>query len=70
MRGIAQPPPFSGDDAMWQDWRFRFQSIAALLDLRDVMKIAAGHPREITEEELNRENTWKGRMLYSLLVAL
>eukprot|EP00972_Heterocapsa_arctica_P106776 15728720-Heterocapsa_arctica.AAC.1 len=22
MRGVAHPPPFSGDDAAWQDWRF------------------------------------------------
>ena len=23
-RGIAQPPPFSGDEAAWHDWRFKF----------------------------------------------
>eukprot|EP00972_Heterocapsa_arctica_P024786 3656168-Heterocapsa_arctica.AAC.1 len=47
MRGVAQPPPFSGDDAAWQDWRFRFQTITALLDMRGVMQIAATYPREI-----------------------
>eukprot|EP00972_Heterocapsa_arctica_P084880 12503941-Heterocapsa_arctica.AAC.1 len=35
MRGVAHPPPFSGDDAAWQDWRFRFQTITALLDMRE-----------------------------------
>ena len=34
------------------------------------MKLAAEHPREITEDELSKENGWKGRMLYSLLVVL
>eukprot|EP00972_Heterocapsa_arctica_P064989 9593293-Heterocapsa_arctica.AAC.1 len=70
MRGIAQPPPFSGDDSAWHDWRFRFQTITALLDMREVMRTAASCPRNIIEGELNRENTWKGRMLYSLLVSL
>eukprot|EP00972_Heterocapsa_arctica_P008376 1223405-Heterocapsa_arctica.AAC.1 len=22
LRGIAQPPPFSGDDTQWYEWRF------------------------------------------------
>eukprot|EP00972_Heterocapsa_arctica_P028759 4230755-Heterocapsa_arctica.AAC.1 len=70
MRGVAQPPPFSGDDAAWRDWRFRFQTITALLDMREVMQLAATYPREIQEYELNKENSWKGKMLYSLLVAL
>eukprot|EP00972_Heterocapsa_arctica_P057913 8543973-Heterocapsa_arctica.AAC.1 len=70
LRGVAQPPPFSGDDTQWYEWRFKFQAITSLLDLRDVMKLAAAHPREIMEEELSKENTWKGRMLYSLLVTL
>eukprot|EP00972_Heterocapsa_arctica_P048044 7085129-Heterocapsa_arctica.AAC.1 len=34
------------------------------------MKLAANFPRAITEEELSRENVWRGRMLYSILVAL
>ena len=34
MKGAAAPPPFSGDDAAWQDWRFRFQTIMALLGMR------------------------------------
>eukprot|EP00972_Heterocapsa_arctica_P083208 12261339-Heterocapsa_arctica.AAC.1 len=34
------------------------------------MKLGAVHPREIAEEELSKENTCKGRMIYSLLVAL
>ena len=70
MRGVAQPPPFTGDESAWQDWRFRFQTIMALLDMREVMQLAAIHPREITENELSEENSWKGKMLYSFLVAL
>eukprot|EP00972_Heterocapsa_arctica_P090540 13359408-Heterocapsa_arctica.AAC.1 len=38
--------------------------------MREVMRTAASFPRKITEGELSRENTWKGRMLYSLLVSL
>ena len=70
MKGVAAPPPFSGDDSAWQDWRFRFQTITALLDMREVMKLAAECPREIKEDELSKENGWKGRMLYGLLVVL
>ena len=70
MKGVAQPHSFSGDDAAWHDWRFRFQTIMALLDTREVMKLAAECPREIREDELSKESSWKGRMLYSLLVVL
>eukprot|EP00972_Heterocapsa_arctica_P042913 6327177-Heterocapsa_arctica.AAC.1 len=64
LHGVAHPPPFSGDEAGWQDWRFRFQIVTALLDLRDVMRKAAVHPRAITEDELSSENAAHGVMLY------
>ena len=51
MRGVTHPPPFNGEDEAWQDWRFRFQTVAALLDIGDVMDLAAMHPREIAEDE-------------------
>ena len=70
MRGVAHPPSFSGEDEAWQDWRFRFQTVAALLDIGDVMNLAATHPREITEGELSADNAWRGKVLYSLLVSL
>ena len=70
LRGIAQPPPFLGDEKAWVDWRFRFQTVAALMNLYGVMRLAAAHPRQITQEELSEENKWKGRTLYGLLVAL
>ena len=70
LRGIAQPPPFSGDEKAWVDWRFRFQTVAALMNLYEVVRLAAAHPRQITQEELSEETMWKGRTLYRLLVAL
>ena len=70
MRGVALPPPFSGEDEAWQDWRLRFQTAAALLDIGDVMNLAAALPREITEDELSVDNAWRGKVWYSLLVSL
>ena len=70
LRGIAQPPSFNGEEKAWADWRFRFQTVAALLSLHEVMQVAARHPRVIVSTELSEENVWKGRTLYGLLVAL
>ena len=70
LRGIAQPPPFSGDEKAWVDWRFRLQTVAALMNLYGVTRLAAAHPRQINQEDFSEENKWKGRTLYGLLVAL
>ena len=70
LRGIAQPPSFNCEEKAWADWRFRFQTVAALLSLHEVMQVAAQHPRVIVSTELSEENVWKGRTLYGLLVAL
>ena len=31
LRGVAKPPVFSGKESDWADFRFRLESIAALL---------------------------------------
>ena len=46
MRGVAQPLPFNGDGSAWQDWRFRFQTITALLDMREVMQLHSTRGRQ------------------------
>ncbi|CAE8609876.1 unnamed protein product [Polarella glacialis] len=38
LKGVAKPPVFTGREADWSAWRFRFESAMALLDLDGVMK--------------------------------
>eukprot|EP00972_Heterocapsa_arctica_P105877 15596619-Heterocapsa_arctica.AAC.1 len=33
LRGVARPPSFSGVESNWPEFRFRLESVAALLDL-------------------------------------
>ena len=37
LKGVARPPTFNGSAAAWPTWKFRMQSVAALLGLRQRM---------------------------------
>ena len=44
LKGVAKPPPFSGDDADWFEWKFRFTSVIGLLRVaKEVKFVAAMH---------------------------
>eukprot|EP00972_Heterocapsa_arctica_P065110 9612619-Heterocapsa_arctica.AAC.1 len=38
LRGVARPPSFSGNATDWTEFKFRFESVAALLELDGLME--------------------------------
>ncbi len=42
LKGVARPPQFSGKKADWGEFRFKMESLAALMQLQVGMKIAVG----------------------------
>ena len=57
LRGVAKPPVFSGKESDWADFRFRLESIAALLGCDKAMEMAA----EMKEEPSHIMMLPKGR---------
>mmetsp|Transcript_154 Transcript_154/g.402 ORF Transcript_154/g.402 Transcript_154/m.402 type:complete len:206 (+) Transcript_154:101-718(+) len=50
LKGVGRFPPFTGLEADWPEWRFRFQVCADLIDLGDSMELAE---KEFEEIELD-----------------
>ena len=69
LKDLAKPPSFSGKESEWKEWRFRFESVAALLGLEVLMHGAL----EISLEEVDaldlREQS-RSKVLYSVLVCM
>jgi hypothetical protein len=68
LKGVAKPPAFTGREADWSAWRFRFESAMALLDLDGVMKAAASHPHPITIGEMTGIAVARSKLLYNILI--
>ena len=69
-KGVAKPPPFSGDDADWYEWKFRFMSIMGLLGVAEEMKFCAAMHEPIPFVRLRPQAKQKATLLYNLLIAL
>ena len=41
LKGVAKPPPFSGDDADWFEWKLRFKSLMGHFCAAEEMKFCA-----------------------------
>ena len=59
---------FSGNDADWPDWRFRFQVCCDLVDAGDVMRLAVMEQDPIPLQRLVPQCRTRARFLYGLLV--
>ena len=64
LRGVAKPPTFSGKEADWPEFKFRLESVAALLGCDEAMeRVARGGDTEL-------EDNAQSKFLYSLFVQL
>ena len=70
LKGVAKPPPFSGDDADWFEWKFRFTSVMGLLRVADEMKFCAAMHEPVPFARLGPQAKQKSALLYNLLIAL
>ena len=67
LKGVARPPQFSGKDLDWEEFRFRLESLAALLQLQEPMRRAA----QASETDLvSLSDAWipGAALLFNLLV--
>ncbi len=67
LKGLAKPTPFDGTDEKWNDWSFRFRSVAALLGCMQMLTWAEKHIGDIDEKALTNEQRQPSLMLWSLL---
>ena len=71
LKGLAKVEPFSGREAEWASWRFRFQNVLGLLPGLDaLMDRAAEHRGELIEQELSPTAQAQSHLLWALLVQL
>ena len=69
-KGVAKLPPFSGDDADWFEWKFRFTSVMGLLRVAGEMKFCAAMHEPVPFARLGPQAKQKSALLYNLLIAL
>ena len=52
LKGVARPPPFSGKQEDWAEWRFKFLSAMDLLAIGRYMRLAESVERPVTVAEM------------------
>jgi hypothetical protein len=69
-KSIGKPPSFSGEEAHWQDWKFRMESFVGSLDdtMLQEMVTAATAPDEVPLTGMTPETQRRSRQLYYALV--
>ena len=70
LRGVAKPPVFSGKETEWADFRFRLESIAALLGCDRLMKISADMKEEPLHAMMLQKEVDTPHFLYNLFVQI
>ena len=72
MKGVAKPPTFSGKEADWPDFRFKFEATCALLDVDEAMTatLAVTDETQLRLSCLHEAARLKSKMLYALLVQI
>ena len=70
LRGVAKPPVFSGKETEWADFRFRLESIAALLGCDRLMKISADMKEEPLHAMMLQKEVDTSHFLYNLFVQI
>ena len=70
LKGIAKLPNFGGQEKHWQDFRFKFESGAALLDLDFAMTATLELEQMVTLSMLGDQAQARARLLYAILVQL
>ena len=62
-RGVCKPPVFSGREAEWPEWRFRFEGLALLLGLDGPLHEATVASDDFDEDLAPAEVKEAGRVL-------
>ena len=69
LRGVCKPPVFSGREAEWPEWRFRFEGLALLLGIDGPLHEATQAPDDVDEDLAPAEVKEAGRVVWSILCA-
>ena len=70
LKGVARPPPFSGRQEDWAEWRFKFLSAMDLLAIGRYMRLAESVERPVTVAEMSDLTRQKSELLHAILVAV
>ena len=65
---MARPPTFTGEEAGFEEWRFRFMMSMALLGLDEPLREAAKCSDEIAYDKLRPEMQNPCKIIYAVLV--
>ena len=68
LKGVAKPPTWDGREQAYQEWKFRFESVMALLDLEVGMKQAVDTGGQEALDTLSSMERGRSKLLYNILV--
>ena len=67
-KGVGKFPSFTGEEADWPDWLFRFENCADLIDLTESMELAVKEKEPIDSARLYPKYAQRARLLYGVVV--
>ncbi len=67
LKGLAKLPAFTGEDADYQEWKFRFMVVMGLMELDPQMREAEALPTEVSWEKLSDIGRAQSRLVFSIL---
>jgi hypothetical protein len=67
LKGLARPTSFSGNEAEWSDWKFRFLALCALLGISDDLQTLVKLDIEPNESVLTAEEKQRSQVLWGIL---
>jgi hypothetical protein len=72
LKGVARPSPFTGRDADWSEWKYRFMAVMHLMnaELAENMIWATSQPDPISYDALSELGKSKTALLYNVLLQL
>lgn len=72
LKGVARPPVFSGRQANWAEWRFKFTNAMDLLTIGNYVRLAesVGRPITMTPQQVSPAVEKKSDLLHVISVAV
>ena len=67
LKGVARPGRFSGEASHWREWKFKFETSAALLGMDEVLDAIPLATMDLHMHSLSEGLRLRARVLYSIL---
>ena len=67
LKGVARPGIFGGEPGQWREWKFKFETTAALLGLDEILEAIPNTCASLRTETFGEALRARSRLLYSIL---